>query len=142
LALKDGLLDEEEDEEEKNNPLMPLTLDASFFDLNSEFDEAALFPEDDLQRQGKGNHYTLQDFRTFQKSMIHPGVSLGLASEKVPEKKKNEFTRLSEEVLGGFSELEAAIDDLASWKDNLLKESLSCQTKLDLILLFSKLLRR
>ncbi|KAH6588436.1 hypothetical protein BASA61_005937 [Batrachochytrium salamandrivorans] len=83
----------------------------------------------------------VSDFKQFQEAMQHPCMLLGIIPSENDNEVHNELDSLCNELLTTLAELETSLEDITSWKDDFLKQSVPSHIKLELTILFARLFR-
>jgi hypothetical protein len=84
---------------------------------------------------------SVEDFRNYQKNVTHPATVLKVNTSMEDREVFTEFDVLCNEMLNVLGEVESAIEEMTNWKDDFMKQSVPSAVKLQLALLFARLLR-
>lgn len=84
---------------------------------------------------------TIEDFREFQQDMLYPGFALDIMVEEDDQKKVTEFDMYCNELLEALAEVETSIEELNTWKNTFILQSVPSAVKLDIVILFARLFR-
>ncbi|KAI9193721.1 uncharacterized protein BJ171DRAFT_586697 [Polychytrium aggregatum] len=81
------------------------------------------------------------DFRKFQQSVLHPGRVLGVMAFEDDRAVLSTFDQLCNEVLSCIAEFESSLEEMTTWKNAFMKQSIPSNVKLQLAILFGRLFR-
>jgi hypothetical protein len=88
-----------------------------------------------------GTESSVEDFRMYQRNILHPSAVLGVSAKDTDRDVFTEFDVICNELLTVMGELESSLEELTNWKDDFLKQSVPSHIKLQLATLFSRMLR-
>lgn len=80
---------------------------------------------------------SVAEFRNFQKTINHPILKVAPNDHVVFQ----EFEAICVELLSTLGDLEASLEDMTNWKDDFLTQSVPSNVKLQLAILFARMLR-
>ncbi|KAI8910374.1 hypothetical protein EDD86DRAFT_205230 [Gorgonomyces haynaldii] len=84
---------------------------------------------------------TIEDFKAFQQEIVHPAIVLEIMAEEDDLNLVTPFDVQCNQLLNALADVEAAIEELNTWKNEFIKASVPSNVKLDIVILFASLFR-